>query len=149
MNLQTIIGIFNQQYLTEFVMILLNMENLLQDQMAVTGGFGNKKLNQKQIKDLKKKRNSNIVWMNDQWIYKEITTHTFTSKCKCWLEFSMGFGLNLVNLQNMKKVNIMIGIVIVGKNLMINQIHQDPHGKIRKLSVTVHYQTLKIIKVVN
>ena len=27
----------------------------LQDQMAVTGGFGDKKLNQRQIKDLKRK----------------------------------------------------------------------------------------------
>ena len=44
----------------------------ISDQMAVTGGFGNKKLNQSQIKDLKKKRNSNIVWMNDRWIFKEI-----------------------------------------------------------------------------
>ena len=45
----------------------------LQDQMAVTGGFGNgRKLNAKQTKDLKKKRNSDIVWMNDRWIYKEI-----------------------------------------------------------------------------
>ena len=44
----------------------------LQDQMAVTGGFGDKKLNQRQIKDLKKKRDSNIVWMNDLWIYNEI-----------------------------------------------------------------------------
>ena len=44
----------------------------LQDEMAVTGGLGAKKLNQKQIKDLKKKRDSNIVWMSDRWIYKEI-----------------------------------------------------------------------------
>ena len=44
----------------------------MQEQMAVTGGYGDKKLNQKQIKDLKKKRDSNIVWMNDRWIYKEI-----------------------------------------------------------------------------
>ena len=44
----------------------------LQDQMAVTGGYGNRPLNQNQVKDLKKKRNSNIVWMNDRWIYKEI-----------------------------------------------------------------------------
>ena len=29
----------------------------LQDQMAVTGGFGKKKLNQNEVKDLKKKRN--------------------------------------------------------------------------------------------
>ena len=45
----------------------------LQDQMAVTGGFGDpKKLNKSQIKNLKTKRDSNIVWMNDRWIYKEI-----------------------------------------------------------------------------
>ena len=44
----------------------------LQDQMAVTGGYGNKKLNQTEVKDLKKKRDSNVVWMDDRWIYKEI-----------------------------------------------------------------------------
>ena len=45
----------------------------LQDGLATTGGYGDvKKLNQSQIKDLKKKRDSNIVWMSDRWIYKEI-----------------------------------------------------------------------------
>ena len=44
----------------------------LQDQMAVTGGYDRTKLNQKQIKDLKKKRDSDVVWMNDRWIYREI-----------------------------------------------------------------------------
>jgi len=44
----------------------------LQDQMATTGNFNNKKLNQKQIKDLKKTRNSDVVFMSDRWIYKEI-----------------------------------------------------------------------------
>jgi len=44
----------------------------IQDEMGVTGGLGGRKLNKKEIKDLKKKRDSNIVWMNDQWVYKEI-----------------------------------------------------------------------------
>ena len=45
----------------------------LQDQQARTGSFNNvKKLNKNQIKDLKKKRDSNIVWMGEKWIYKEI-----------------------------------------------------------------------------
>ena len=45
----------------------------LQDGMATTGGYGDPKtLNQKQIKDLKKKRDSDIVWMNERWIYREI-----------------------------------------------------------------------------
>ena len=48
------------------------------DDMAITGGLGRNRnlqkqpLNKKEIKDLKKKRYSNIVWMNDRWIYKEI-----------------------------------------------------------------------------
>ena len=48
------------------------------DDMAITGGLGRGRdlqkqpLNKKEIKDLKKKRDSSIVWMNDRWIYKEI-----------------------------------------------------------------------------
>ena len=46
--------------------------------MAITGGYGrdrdfNKQpLSKKEIKNLKTKRDSNIIWMNDRWIYKEI-----------------------------------------------------------------------------
>jgi PKHD-type hydroxylase len=46
-----------------------------QEQLALTGTYGNKKadeLNQKELKDLKKLRDSNIVWLDDTWIYKEI-----------------------------------------------------------------------------
>ena len=49
-----------------------------QDGVAVTGALGRDRdlkkqpLNKKEIKNLKKKRDSNIVWMNDRWIYKEI-----------------------------------------------------------------------------
>jgi len=43
-------------------------------EMAVTGGFTreNGKLSNKDIKNMQKKRKSDIVWMNDRWIYKEI-----------------------------------------------------------------------------
>ena len=52
----------------------------LQDGLATTGGYGDvKKLNQKQIKDLKKKRDSNVVWMNDRWIYNEIQPYVRTA----------------------------------------------------------------------
>ena len=49
----------------------------IQDQMAVTGGFDramkdNGKLNDKQIKDLKQKRDSAVVWLDEKWIYREI-----------------------------------------------------------------------------
>jgi len=41
-------------------------------QMALTGEFENKNLNKKDIKNLQKIRKSEVVWMDDEWIYKEI-----------------------------------------------------------------------------
>ena len=41
--------------------------------MGLTAGFGNKKLDKNQkLKILKRKRNSDLVWLNDTWIYKEL-----------------------------------------------------------------------------
>lgn len=44
-----------------------------QEELAITGGFDNKKLTEKDIKKLKEKRYSHIVWLDENWIYKEIT----------------------------------------------------------------------------
>ena len=44
----------------------------LKEQMAVTGGYGDpKRLSKSQTKDLKKKRNSDVVWISENWLYKE------------------------------------------------------------------------------
>tara|TARA_R110002020_G_scaffold464608_1_gene685426 strand:+ start:304 stop:933 length:630 start_codon:yes stop_codon:yes gene_type:complete len=49
-----------------------------EQEQAVTGGLGVNRnikknpLSKKELKDLKKKRDSNVVWMSDRWIYKEI-----------------------------------------------------------------------------
>jgi PKHD-type hydroxylase len=44
-----------------------------QEELALTGFLDpDKKLSKKELQDLKKYRNSNIVWLNDQWIYNEI-----------------------------------------------------------------------------
>ena len=37
--------------------------------MARTGGFGDRKLKKEEVLDLKRKRNSDLVWLNDTWIY--------------------------------------------------------------------------------
>ena len=46
--------------------------------MAITGGFGDKKLDKEDIKNIQKKRKSDLVWLNDNWIYKEL--HPFVHK---------------------------------------------------------------------
>jgi len=40
--------------------------------MAKTGSYGNKKLTEDEIRDLKSKRNSDLVWLDENWIYKEL-----------------------------------------------------------------------------
>jgi len=46
--------------------------------MAITGGYGRdrdltkKPLDKEEVRNLKYKRNSDLVWLNDTWIYKEI-----------------------------------------------------------------------------
>ena len=40
--------------------------------MARTGGYGDRELSKQEIKDMKRKRNSDLVWLNDPWIYKEL-----------------------------------------------------------------------------
>jgi PKHD-type hydroxylase len=42
------------------------------ESMARTGGYGDKELTKDQIRDMKIKRNSDLVWLNDPWIYKEL-----------------------------------------------------------------------------
>ena len=42
------------------------------DAMALTSSYGNKKLTKQDVLNLKKRRNSDLVWLNDTWIYKEI-----------------------------------------------------------------------------
>ena len=43
-----------------------------QEVMARTGGFGDRKLSKEKIRNMKRKRDSDVVWLDDTWIYKEI-----------------------------------------------------------------------------
>ena len=109
----------------------------LQDQMAVTGGFGDvKKLNAKQKKDLKKKRNSDIVWMNDRWIYNEIQPYIHTANQ------SAGWNFEWDHSESCQFTKYKKGQYYDWHCDGWDQPYNKPeepssHGKIRKLSVTV------------
>jgi hypothetical protein len=67
--------------------------------MARTGGYGDKELTKDQIRDMKRKRNSDLVWLNDPWIYKEL--HPYIHKLiEPQVGILNGIDQNLVNLQN-------------------------------------------------
>ena len=104
----------------------------LQDQMAVTGGYGDQKLNQKQVKDLKKKRNSDIVWMSDRWVYKEIQPYIHSANTNAGWNFQWDYSESCQFTKYTK------GQFYDWHQPYIREDVNDPsHGKIRKLSVTV------------
>ena len=110
----------------------------LQHQMAVTGGYGDsKKLNQKQIKDLKTKRDSNIVWMSDRWIYKEIQPYVHRANQLAGWNFEWDFSESC-QFTKYQKGQYYDWHCDSWDRPYIRENANDPsHGKIRKLSVTV------------
>jgi PKHD-type hydroxylase len=77
MNLQNYYYYFQNALTPRFCDEIIKYGISQQEQLALTGGQTSKldegkPLSKNDIKDLKQKRDSNIVWLNDRWIYKEI-----------------------------------------------------------------------------
>jgi len=73
MNLQNYFWFFKKAVPDHICDDIIKYGLQTREQMAVTGGYGDAtQLNQQQVKDLKKKRDSNIVWLAENWIYKEL-----------------------------------------------------------------------------
>ncbi len=109
----------------------------LQDNVATIGGFGNpKKLNQKQIKDLKKKRDSNIVWMNDRWIYKEIQPYVNEANVNAGWNFQWDHSENC-QFTKYNKGQYYNWHCDSWDRPYQRQQGDPSHGKVRKLSLTL------------
>jgi PKHD-type hydroxylase len=73
MNLNNYYWYFTGALSSKFCDEVIKYAKEKQEELALTGLLNpDKKLSKKELQDLKKYRNSNIVWLNDQWIYNEI-----------------------------------------------------------------------------
>jgi PKHD-type hydroxylase len=73
MNLEYPYYYFSNALTLKFCDEIIKYGKMQQEQIALIGETNsNKKLTKDELKNLKKKRNSEIVWLNDPWIYKEI-----------------------------------------------------------------------------
>ena len=72
MNLSNYYWYFERALTPKFCDDVIKYANSHKEVMARTGGYGDKKLNKQEVLDLKRKRNSDLVWLNDPWIYKEL-----------------------------------------------------------------------------
>ena len=107
----------------------------LQEQMAVTGGYGDKKLNKKEVQDLKKKRDSDIVWLNERWIYNAIHPYIHQANRDANWNFQWDFSESC-QFTKYKKGQY-YDWHCDSWDRPYNQPNTPSHGKQRKLSVTL------------
>jgi len=102
--------------------------------MARTGDYGDKELSKDQIKDMKRKRNSDLVWLNDTWIYKEI--HPYLIEANKNAGWNFQWDRSEACQFTKYKLNQYYDWHCDSWNKPYDKPDTPEHGKIRKLSMT-------------
>ena len=119
------------------------------EQQAITGGYGRDRNLQKnpltdnEINDIKKKRDSNIVWMNDRWIYKEIQPYIHQANINAGWNFEWDYS------ESCQFTKYKLNQYYDWHCDSWDKPYVEPgptQGKIRKLSVTVSLSSPKDYK---
>ena len=140
MNLQNYYYYFQSALTPRFCDELLKYGKSQQEQLALTGGQTNKvnqgkPLDDKDILDLKKKRDSNIVWLSDRWIYKEIQPYIHQANRLAGWNFEWSFS-EACQFTKYGPGQHYGAHCDSWEAPYDNPSNPDTHGKIRKLSVT-------------
>jgi PKHD-type hydroxylase len=140
MQLQNYYYYFQSVLTPRFCDELIKYGTSQQELLALTGGQTSKlnegkNLTDKDLKDLKKKRDSNITWLSDRWIYKEIQPYIHqANKLANWnFEWSYSEACQFTKY----KLNQFYDWHRDTWDAPYNTPNDlNTHGKIRKLSVT-------------
>ena len=140
MNLQNYYYYFQSALTPRFCDELIKYGISQQEQLALTGGQTEKvnkgkPLDDKDIIDLKKKRDSNIVWLNDRWIYKEIQPFIHQANRLAGWNFDWDFSESC-QFTKYKLNQFYDWHCDSWESAYANPDNKDTNGKIRKLSVT-------------
>ena len=140
MNLQNYYYYFQSALTPRFCDELIKYGISQQEQLALTGGQTNKinegkNLSEEDLKDLKKKRDSNIVWLNDRWIYKEIQPFIHQANRLAGWNFDWDFSESC-QFTKYKLNQFYDWHCDSWEAPYANKDNPDTFGKIRKLSVT-------------
>jgi len=102
--------------------------------MARTGDYGDKELSKDEIKDMKRKRNSDLVWLNDTWIYKEI--HPYLIEANKNAGWNFQWNRSEACQFTKYKLNQYYDWHCDSWDKPYDKPGDPEHGKIRKLSMT-------------
>ena len=140
MNLQNYYYYFQSALTPRFCDELIKYGISQQEQLALTGGQTNKinegkPLSDEDLKDLKKKRDSNIVWLSERWIYKEIQPFIHQANRLAGWNFDWDFSESC-QFTKYKLNQFYDWHCDSWESAYANKDNPDTFGKIRKLSVT-------------
>jgi len=93
------------------------------------------KLEKEELDDLRKKRNSNIAWLNDRWIYKEVQPYVHQANSNAGWNFNWDFSESC-QFTKYKLNQFYDWHCDSWEQPYNNPDNPNTHGKIRKLSVT-------------
>jgi len=102
--------------------------------MARTGGYGHRPLSKEEILDMKRKRNSDLVWLDDTWIYKELHPFVHEANEKAGWNFEWDFSESCQFTKY--KLNQYYDWHCDGWDKPYKDKSPNENGKIRKLSMT-------------
>jgi len=140
MNLQNYYYYFQSVIPSRLCDDIIKHAKLQQEQIAVTGDvkindLNKKNLSKEEAKNLKKIRNSNVVWLNDTWIYREI--HPYISEANKLANWNFEWDWS----ESCQFTKYGTGQYYHWHTDSWEDMYNTPenintHGKIRKLSVT-------------
>lgn len=110
-----------------------------ENQIALTGHANNKKaeeLSEEELKNVQKKRKSDIVWMSDEWIYKEIHPYIHRANTNSGWNFQWDWS-EACQFTEYKKGQYYDWHCDCYEMPYDNPENQNVHGKQRKLSMTL------------
>jgi PKHD-type hydroxylase len=137
MNLKNYYWYFNSVLPPEFCDRLINHANNKKEYLGITGGLNKppEKFTKKELKEVTKKRRSNVVWMEDPWIYETIQPFIHIANKNAGWNFEWDWS-ETCQFTKYKK-NQFYDWHCDSYELPFNKPEAPGlHGKIRKLSVT-------------
>tara|TARA_Y100001973_G_C5202944_1_gene339201 strand:- start:3514 stop:4155 length:642 start_codon:yes stop_codon:yes gene_type:complete len=140
MNLKYYYWYFQSALPESFCNDLIKYGNEKKEETALTGGYQAKSdkgeiLSEKELKDLKKKRNSNVVWLSEPWIYSEIHPYVHQANKNAGWNFEWDYS-EACQFTKYKKDQYYGWHCDSWEEPYDNLENKNFHGKIRKLSVT-------------
>jgi len=105
-------------------------------QIATTGSNNKNELTEVELKNIQKKRKSDVVWMSDRWIYKEIQPYIHQANASAGWNFEWDWS-EACQFTEYKKGQFYDWHCDSFEEPYDEPKNPNRHGKLRKLSMTV------------